>query len=353
MRLDLRTRLLGAFRLLVITTLLLAACDSSTGPEERPTQEVGVVVNSVDHSLTVFRVDDPSVRTTIGLGPDGSPGTIAVRGEIAVVPMGTVPAAAVVDLRAGTVLRTVALPQGSGATGAAFLNDSIALVANSNLGTVSPINVRTGQRGADLTVGRFPQAAVSIGDTVLVLNAELVNFSPAGPGTVSVIASSPLRVIKTITLRGTNTGAAAVGSGGRIFVINTGRFGSNEGSLSVLDRGSLTEVAHHTGFGSGPGSIAVDSSNRVYVGGFGIGVMVWDGAAVSFIRGPANAVVPGGIQSASGVAIDSSGRLYALKPECRSAGAAYRLGGGFDVQAEIPTGTCPINLVFTHIAAVP
>src|SRR5688572_10881881 len=136
-----------ALHLGLLTSLAAAACDSSTGPQDTPMHEVGVVLNSVDLSLTVFRVDDPSVRSTIGVGPDGSPVSLAVRGQIAVIPMGTVPAAAVVDLREARVIRTVALPAGSGATGAVLVNDSIVLVANPSLGTVSPINVRSGARG--------------------------------------------------------------------------------------------------------------------------------------------------------------------------------------------------------------
>jgi hypothetical protein len=339
--------------LLLATPLVIAACDSTTAPEETPTQEVGVVVNSRDHSLTVFQVEDPSVRTTIGLGPDGAPGRLAVRGELAVVPLGSVPAAAVVDLRAGALLRTIALPQGSGAAGAAFLNDSIALVANPNLGSVSPINVRSGQRSADLTVGRYPQDLISINDTIYVVNAELgPDFQPVGPGSLSVIVGSPLRVLRTITLRGSNAGAAAAAPAGRIFVINTGRFGAPEGSLSIVDRASLTEVAHHTGFGSGPGSVAVDSNGRAYVGAFGVGVLVWDSSSGSFPRGPANAVVPGGVASTAGVGIDSVGRLYALKPDCQRASVAYRLSAAFAVEQEIPVGNCPLSIAFTRIPVV-
>ena len=337
---------------LLVASLLVAACDSSTAPEDMPLQEVGVVVNSGDRSLTVFRVEDLSVRSTIGLGPDGSPVTLAVRGGIAVVPLGSVPAAAVVDLAAGRLARTVALPEGSGATGVAFANDSVALVANPNLGSVSTINVRTGARGPDIVVGRFPQAALSVNDTVFVLNAELgPDFQPAGPGTVSVIAGSPLRVVRTITLRGTNPGAAALGPGGRVYVINSGRFGRSEGTLSVIERASLTEVAHHTGFLSFPGSVAAGADNRVYVAGFDIGVLVWDAQASTFIHGPANLIAPGDVRSTSGLALDAMGRLYALRPECQRPGVAYRFAPTFLVEQSVPVGICPLAIVFSQVSA--
>jgi hypothetical protein len=286
------------------------------------------------------------------LGPDGSPVSLAVRGEVAVVPLGAVPAAAVVDLRGARLLRTIPLPAGSGATGVAFLNDSIALVANSNLRSVSPINVRTGERGVDLTVGRFPQAIASVGDTAYVINGELgPDFQPVGPGSVSVIAGSPLHVLKTIPLSGTNPGAAAIGGGGRVYVVNSGRFGQSEGSLSVLDRGSLTELSHHTGFLSFPGSVAVDDGNHVYVGGFGIGLLVWDSQSGTFIRGANDPVTPGGVASTSGVGVDSEGRLYALEPECGASSVALRLTASYSVETEIPVGICPITIAFTRVAA--
>jgi hypothetical protein len=233
-----------------------------------------------------------------------------------------------------------------------FLNDSVALVANPGLETVTPVNVRSGALGADIAVGGYPQAGVTVDDTVFILNAELgPDFQPSGPGTVSVIADSPARVVKTITLGGTNPGAAAVGPGGRVYVINSGRFGLDEGTVSVLDRGSLAEVAHRSGFGSFPGSIAVGSDNRVYVGGFGIGVLVWDAQTSTFVRGAADPVAPGGEASTSGLGIDSAGRLYALEPDCQAPGSAYRLSGALAVEETIPAGICPIAIAFSQLGA--
>ena len=164
----------------LLAALFLVACfgdgTESLVPE---TAEVGVVLSSTDLSLTIFEVENPGQTRTVGLGPDGSPVTLAVRGDLAAVPLGVVPAIAVVDLKEGLLVRTVGLPQGSGATGAAFLNDSIVLAANPSLNSVTPINVRAGTRGSDIAVGRFPQAVVVEGGRAFVLNAELEGFVPA------------------------------------------------------------------------------------------------------------------------------------------------------------------------------
>lgn len=334
--------------------LALAACgtDSPSEPAPTPTAEVGVIVNSQDHSLSVFSVDEPQSVTTIGLGPDGSPVTVAARGAIAVIPLGTFPAAAVVDLRTAAVVDTVGLPEGSGATGVAFLNDSIALVANSGRNSVSPIHVGRGEPGEELAVGGYPQAIVAVEDTAWVLNAELGDdFQPTGPGTISLVAGDPLQVVRTDTLSATNPGSGIVGPDGRLYIVNSGRFGEGEGSVSVVDRATLEEVAHIDGFGDFPGSIAIDADGRAYVGSFAYGMAVWDTQTREFIRDPSEAVEPGGIPSTSGIAIDSEGRLYALEPNCSEPGTAYRLSASYEVEETILSGICPLAIVFTSVPA--
>ena len=334
---------------LLLTTPILSACfGDGTGPESPLTAEVGVVLSSLDLSLTIFEVDDPTQTRTVGLGPDGSPVSMALRGNLAAVPLGFVPAVAIVDLEDGTV-STVGLPQGSGATGAAFLNDSIVLVANPNLNTVTPVNVLAGTSGAEITVGRFPQAVVVEGERAFVLNAELDMFVPDGPATVSVIDSATLTVTSTIQLSGENAAGGAVGPDGRLYVVNSGSFGMLNGSLSVVGLATLTELGNHAGFGDFPGSLALGPSSRAFVGAFSYGVAVWDTSLDAFIRAPAAALAPGGVASASGVAFDSDGRLYSLTPDCQNPSTANRHDGAYDVDLTIPVGICPFAIAFTTI----
>ena len=213
-----------AFLRLLSLVALVAVSGCSDDPVEPQVQarEVGVVVTSTDVSLTIFDVDDPSVTQVVGLGADGSPVTLAVRGALAAIPLGVVPAVAIVDVAQATLLRTIALPEGSGATGVGFVNDSIVLVANSSLGTVSPVNVLSGTVGEPIAVGRFPQGIVVSGGRAYVLNAELENFVPAGPSTVSVVDGATLQVVSTIQLTGENVAAGTIHSDGRLFLIQSG-----------------------------------------------------------------------------------------------------------------------------------
>ena len=339
----------------LLGALFLAACSSdgmepeTMEPLPPETVEVGVVLGSVDLSLTIFEVEDPTQTRIVGLAPTGSPVTLAVRGELAAVPLGFVPAVAIVNLKDGVVLRTIGLPEGSGATGVAFLNDSIVLAANSNLNSVTPVNVLAGTRGSDIAVGRFPQAVVVEGGRAFVLNAELDAFTPDGPATVSVIDIGTLTVTSTIQLSGENAVAGGVAPDGLLYIVNSGTFSSGNGSLSVVNLSSLTEE-HHTGFGDFPGSLALGPSARVFVGAFSYGVVVWDTSLDAFIRGPADALEPGGVPSTSGVGLDEAGRLYTLTPGfCDGPGTANRHDSAFNVEATIPVGICPFAIAFTTI----
>jgi hypothetical protein len=150
-----------------------------------------------------------------------------------------------------------------------------------------------------------------------------------------------------VTLSGLNPGSAAVGPGGRLYVVNSGRFGRGDGSLSVVDLETLAEVGHHDGFGEFPFSAAFGPDGRLYVGSFGFGVAVWNPAVEAFDRSPADPVTPAGIPSVSGLGFDRAGRLYTLKPDCQGPSVVHRLTAGFLVDAQAAVGTCPIALAFT------
>lgn len=335
---------------LLLCALGSGCSEEPAGPEPAAGEEVGVVLTSVDRALTIFPVDAPDEAFPIGIAPDGSPVTIAVREGLVAVPLGIVPAVAVVDIAARSVVRTVPLPDGSGATGIAFLNDSIAIAANPNRNTVSPINVRRGTRGDEIEVGSYPQAAVSVNDTVYVVNANLgPDFLPAGPSTLSVIADVPARVVRTIELSGMNAGAAAATPDGQLVVIHSGTFGGANGSLSIVSRATLEEVEHIAGFGEFPGGVAVSPAGRVHVTSFSYGLAVWDPASDQFLRAPADAVTPDGIPAVSGIAFDEDGRLYTLVPECTQPGRALRLTATFEIAAEIAMGICPLAIAFGRV----
>lgn len=331
--------------------LAVTGCVDGTGPEPIEPQPVGVVVNSVDNSLTVFPVDEPAAAETIGLGGDGTPVGAAIAGSLVVVPLGLTPAAAVVDLRQGLLLHTIALPQGSGATGAAVFGTDSALVANPGLNSVSVIDAAAGSAGAEIEVGPYPESIVAGGGVAYVVNRHLdENFQTTGPGTVTVIDLASLTVVDTIQLSGTNPGAAVL-SGDRLYVLNAGSWGQNNGSLSVVNTGAGTEIDHVTGFGDFPGSLTLGPDGDLYVASYSYGVAIWDPATESFLRSPEEPVQPNGVSAVSSVGFDEEGRLYTLRPFCAPGepDVAFRLSAALQVEHTITVGNCPTEILFTAI----
>jgi hypothetical protein len=336
----------------VTAAAVLAGCGGDNVLPRSRTESVEVVLNSVSNSLTLLSPDsvNPTVRT-VGLGAQGTPVGVAARGAFAVVPLGVYPFAAVVDLRSGVVIHTAALPAGSGATGVAFLNDSVAFVANPNRNTVSPVNVQTGGVGAEVPVGPYPQAIVSTPGFVFVLNANLANFAPAGPGSVSMIGSNG-KVSATIPLTGFNPQAGVV-AGTRLYVLNAGHFGQADGSVSVVNLVTRTEELNAPGFGEFPGSIAVGVDGNLYVSVYSTGVVVWDPGVRNFVRGLNDPIVPGGSAPVSAVAFDQVGRMHTLNPgNCSAAGKEFRVTSVFTVDRTVTTGVCPFAMAFSELVPV-
>lgn len=343
-----------AWLAVVVLSVLGTGCSDGgtpTGPDPVVNEpiEVGVVVGSVDLSLTVFDVDSPSMSRTVGLGADGSPVGVALRGSIAAVPMGIAPVLVVVDLSGTPSTSSIALRPGSGATGADFANDSIVVVANPDLNTVTPVNITSGTLGDDIAVGVFPHFVRTIGNRIYVLNANLENFAPAGPSSVTVLNSVTLAVIATVQLSGENAQSAAAGPDGRLYVVNSGTFFGDNGTVSVVDLSTNEEVGHHAGFGDFPGSLAFGADGNVYVSSFSYGVAAWNPASATFVRGPDNPIDPASEGSASGLGFDSKGRLYVLSPECQLPSSANRATGSFALDVGIPVGICPLAIGFAEV----
>lgn len=341
-------RRLYALAAISILPLASAACDGDPN-EPEIAERLVVTVNSVSNTLSLVPVDGSGTQSReVSLGAQGTPVDLAIRGATAVVPMGTYPFASVVDLREGAVAFTVPLPAGSGATGVAFVNDTLALVANPELNTVSPIRVRSGTAGAPIPVGTYPHAIVEHRGRMFVLNANLVNFSPAGPGSVTVL-DARLGVVRTIQLTGVNPQSAAV-TGNRLYVINAGRFGQAEGSLSVIDLNTLAEVEHHTGFGSFPATIAASDGGDLHIGGYGLGVFVWDPQDEEFIVAPADPVEPNNSTVVADMGFDYQGRLHVTDSGfCTDPGFLYRLDADYDLDRTVTVGVCPVGLEFADI----
>lgn len=332
---------------------LVIACADTSAPLP-PADEVLLVVNSTESSLSIIPVESPGTGVTVPLGgTTPSPVNVAALDGIAIVPMGLDNSAAIVDLRAGVVVNTINLAAGSGATGAAIVNDSIAYVANPNLNTITRINLRSGDT-ASVRVGVYPQGMVFTRGRLFVLNGNLVNFAPDGPSWITVIdpvTNARATGIDSIPLPGPgNAGFADVASDGLIYVMSSGSFAGGEGRLHIVDPVGRTEVANFGGFGVAPGAIAADGGERLFVSSFAEGLMEFNTRTRTVTLGAGNGInVPGN----SAVEVDETGRIYAISTgPCQGGqvGVAHVLRGNFTESSTIDLGECAI---FAAVSLIP
>jgi hypothetical protein len=200
-------------------------------------------------------------------------------------------------------------------------------------------------------VGTYPQALAAGNGNVYVLNANLVNFSPAGPGSVTVIGSNGA-VAGTIALTGINPSSGVL-VGNTLVTVNAGHFGQNDGTVSLVNVVTAKEDQLITGFGEFPGSVDVGPDGLIYVGVYGKGVVSYSVPTAQFVRGLSNPVVPGGAPPVSAVAFDYAGRLHTLAPgDCTpgTPGKEYGLPAPFTTTERIvATGVCPFAIAFATV----
>ncbi|MEP6572910.1 MAG: hypothetical protein ABJD11_09440 [Gemmatimonadota bacterium] len=328
-------------------------CADTTAPLP-PAEEVVLIVNSTEATLSIIPVDAPSSAVKVPLGGTSpTPVGVSARGEVALVPLGLDNSVAVVNLKTATVSRTIQLPANSGATGSAFVNDTFAYVGNPNLNTVTRINYLTGDT-ATVAVGVFPQGLSYTRGRLFVVNGNLVNFAPAGASWITVI--DPVTNLKStgidsIALTGSgNASFADVGSDGLLYVMNTGDYTSGQGRLSIVDPVARTELASFAGFGTGPGNVAADAtSDHLFVSSYTEGVMEFDMPTRTVLKGAGAGIA---IPLNAAVVVDSKGRVYALDTgPCAGgvAGTLHVLRPDLTQSSTIPTGECPVGGAVTLV----
>jgi hypothetical protein len=336
-------------RFLVAASALMAlGCADTNAPLPAP-EEVLLVVNSTANTLTIVPVEAPANTQTVELGgTTPTPVGVSARKAVAIVPLGLDNAAAVVDLRSATVVRTIPLPANSGATGSTIVDDSIAYVGNPNLGSISRINYLTGET-LELPTGVYPQGLIFTRGKLFVMDGNLdksdPNLAPAGPSWITVVdpvTNKRAGDRDSIPLTGEgNAGFADVGGDGMLYVMNTGSYFTGEGRLSVVDPVTRLELASHAGLGTGPGNVTSDGQSRLLISSFSQGVMEFDLERNKVVKGAGEGIP---IPSNSAVLADSKGRVYALESGPCSGGhpgIAHVLDDSLKEIRTITLGECP------------
>jgi hypothetical protein len=332
---------------------LLAACADTNAPLPEP-ETVLLAVNSTANTLSIVPLDAPESAVAVDLGgTTPTPVGLSARDSIAIVPLGLDNAVAVVNLRTRTVLRRIPLPDNSGATGSAIVDDSIAYVANPNINTVSRVNYETGVT-SEVPAGDYPQGVIFTRGRIFVLNANLdESFNPAGPSWITVIdpvTNQRLEGNDSIPLTGPgNAGFADVAGDGLMYVVSTGSFFAGEGRLSVVDPVGLTELASFAGLGTGPQAVAAHEE-RVFMSSFAEGLLEFNADSNEVVRGAGEGVA---IPSNSGVATDRRGRVYAIESgPCQGGepGSAHVLDEELEEIETIQLGECTAGAAVVEIS---
>jgi hypothetical protein len=336
---------------------VLLGCADTNAPPPEPL-ELLLVVNRQSNSLSIIPVDGTDGPSAVALGGSGaSPTTVAAREGIALVPLGGADAVAVVDLVGRVLMSRIDLQPGSGATGAAMLDDSIGYVANPGLNTISRVNVFTGEV-AEVPVGITPLGFAVARGRLFVLNANLDETGePAGSSWLTVInpaTNSPATGIDSVPLTGPGHAAfAAPAADGFLYVVNRGRTMPAEGRLSVVDPLERREVASFAGLGLLPGDLASDGGSRLFISSLSEGLLEFNTDSNAVIRGEADGVP---IASNTGVAVDSRGRIYAIEAGgCAPGqpGVAHVLDEELEEIDRITLGRCPAGATVVRIGQEP
>jgi len=328
------------------------SCAETSAPLPPP-EEVVVVLNTAAATLSLVPVAAPTQVSTIPLGAsDVLPASMATRGATAVIPLRGTDALAVVNLREGMLVNTIALAPGSGVAGAVLIGDSIAYVSNANLNTVTRVDLATGDTASTL-VGPSPQHVTFTRGRVLVMNSNVDALGkPAGESSISVIDPSrdPASAqIDQIPLVGPgNARFSTIAGDGLVYVIQEGDAAVDEGRLSIVDPVDRRELASFGGLGFGPGDLTADNGERLLISSRTEGLMEFDTAERTVIRGAGDGVlIPGN----TGVAVDSQGRIYALEAGCSGTGVIHVLRPDFTEIRSVPVGRCASQALLARVPA--
>ena len=253
---------------------------------------IALTVSSSRNALLMLQTGAPATRVEIPLGASSTvtPVSFSVRGTRSIIPLGNAASVALVDLTNARIERFFTFPSGN-ATGSAWLDDSTAIVCNQSANYCG--RIRTGRTANTIPdtvmVANFPTAVIVVAGRVFVVSSNLDrNFAQIGNGIVTELSAGTNRVVRTFTVGPNPQYAAASADGTRLYVTNSGDFGANNGSLSVINLATNTVDAPISGFGDFPGPIEIDSRGRAFISGFSLGTIVWDITTRAFVRSPAN-----------------------------------------------------------------
>lgn len=281
--------------------------------------DIGLFINSTSHSLLMFQLGDPDQHQEIAFGASTTitPAAFAVRGHLALVPLGDAASVNLVDLESNSVVRTFTFGGGN-ATGAAWVDDTTAIVANFLDDYVGRIYIH--QAGDAITdtvsVTPAPSSVIAHAGRVFVISSNLdQNYLEIGDAVLTEVNPATMTIVDTITTGGRDAQYGAFGPDGKLYVVNTGEYfpADAQGSLAVYSTAVDAAPTVVEGFGNAPGPITIDAAGRAVISSYSYGSVVYHTGTGAFLRGPDNplcAPATTGCRTASDAAFAGDGRIY-------------------------------------------
>jgi hypothetical protein len=310
----------------IAVAAIACGSDSGTTPDTTATRSfldgttadpgIAYMLSSNNKSMVLLQTGAPGVRKEIPFGSSTTttPTGAAVRGTTAAVPLGNAASVAIVDLTQAAVQKYFTFSSGN-ATGVAWVDDSTVFVCNQGHNTVG--RIRTNRAAGAITdtvkVALFPTGVVVTNGRVFIISSNLdANFAPAGNGIVTEINPSTMAVVRTFSTGGIDPQYGAFDAAGKLYVTNSGNYGSFDGSLGIINLATNTLEQTITGFGDFPGDIAIDAQGRALISSFSTGSFVWNTVTKAFIRSPTNALCAPTASTAGSPCRGSSGGAFGL-----------------------------------------
>ena len=300
------------------SALFLAAACAETSAPLPPPQELLLVVNTGHATLSLVSLTDGGA-SLVPLGSEVPAGArVAAGRRYAVVPMGRGDSIAIVELAHRSVERKVAVGSGAGALGVVVVSDSVAYVTLTRLDRILRVNLGTGDT-LGIPVGHFPKDIALVRGKLFVVNANLTDcpppdlLCPAGESWVNVVdpvSNARAGGRDSIPIPGPgNASFVTVAGDGRLYIMSAGVPADPQGRLSIVDPVSRLELGNFGGFGDGPGQIAADRGERIFVSSRTEGLMEFNTRTRTVVRGAGNGIP---VQNNAGVAVDSRSQIYAI-----------------------------------------
>lgn len=343
----------------LLAAALSTGCAATT-PSDPQAEETLLVLNSGDATLTVLSISEPGTGRVITMGNiGGTPLALAARGSSGLVTSGAGSTVAVINLSDEGSVLVYALPAGAGAAGAAFVNDTLAYVANPFNDRATRLNLKTGDT-VSVAAGRTPSAVVVTRGRVFVANANLEPLCAGplpcvlGPSWLTVIDPERNIVLDSIPLPGPgNANAMLVGPDGLIYVMNAGPGGEEPGRLSIVDPVLRQEVGSFSGFGALPGRLASDGRERLFIVSPTQGLMEFNIRTRRVVRGEG-----AGIPLANGMAaaVDAGAQIYAVESGPCTVGGMGRVRifrPDLTEARVVPSGTCSSDAAIVNLPPPP